>query len=234
MKYPVENGKVTQGFNNPNSYGVGLSHEGWDINLSGTSGNLDCGTSILCVYPGRIIYKSISNFNYGNLVVVESDTPVGKRWTRYCHLQSWTSKGDLVKRGDIIGAMGSTGNSTACHLHLDVLKKKPSDWRFYSKNILEWYVDPRELINATMEPPMEPISDDKSKIDLKGYQTTEETYNVIELGALKSMLRAKDQFITDHKDIVIPPITPAPVVFTDSYAKNLYHQALQAEAWSKL
>lgn len=93
-------------------------------------------------------------------------------------------------------------------------------------------------INATIDLPMQPISDDKSKIDLKGFQTSEETYNVIELGALKSMLQAKDKFITEHKNIVVPPVTPPvtplPIVFTDPVAKNLYHQALQAEAWSKL
>jgi len=94
--------------------------------------------------------------------------------------------------------------------------------------------------SGTIIQPMEPISDDKSKIDFKGYQTSEEAYNIVELGALKSMLLAKDKFITEHKNIVppttpptVPPVATAPL-FTDPVARHLYRQAIQAEAWSKL
>lgn len=45
--------------------------------------------------------------------------------------------------------MGSTGNSSHCHLHFDILKKKPSKWRFYTKDkalFAEYFEDPKAFI----------------------------------------------------------------------------------------
>jgi murein DD-endopeptidase MepM/ murein hydrolase activator NlpD len=42
--------------------------------------------------------------------------------TRYGHLSSFATKpGQSVKRGDVIGYVGSTGRSTGSHLHYEIL-----------------------------------------------------------------------------------------------------------------
>lgn len=41
----------------------------------------------------------------------------------YCHLESYNVKvGDKIEEGQVIGIMGSTGNSTGPHLHLEIRK----------------------------------------------------------------------------------------------------------------
>jgi murein DD-endopeptidase MepM/ murein hydrolase activator NlpD len=56
---------------------------------------------------------------YGNLIVVRHDFGLS---TRYGHLSKFNVRpGAAVKRGDVIGLVGSTGRSTGAHLHYEVL-----------------------------------------------------------------------------------------------------------------
>ncbi len=56
---------------------------------------------------------------YGNLIVVRHDFGLA---TRYGHLSKFNvTPGQSVKRGDVIGFVGSTGRSTGAHLHYEVL-----------------------------------------------------------------------------------------------------------------
>ncbi len=57
---------------------------------------------------------------YGNEIIVNHG--YGYR-TRYAHLSKFNvTAGQKVKRGDIIGKIGTTGKSTGPHLHYEVLK----------------------------------------------------------------------------------------------------------------
>jgi len=66
-----------------------------------------------------VIEKAYFSRSYGNVVYVNHDFGYE---TRYGHMSNFNVKeGDIVKRGDIIGFIGSTGWSTASHLHYEVL-----------------------------------------------------------------------------------------------------------------
>ena len=76
------------------------------------------GTPILAVQDGRVVSAGDAG-SYGLCVVIEDDKGYQ---SRYAHCSSLNvSAGQEVKRGDVIAAVGSTGNSTGPHLHLEVM-----------------------------------------------------------------------------------------------------------------
>lgn len=87
-------------------------HKGLDIaNHSGGSIlAADSGTVVVAGWP--------DNTGYGNRVMIDHGN--GYR-TLYAHLSKISVVvGQTVKRGDVIGQMGSTGRSTGTHLHFEV------------------------------------------------------------------------------------------------------------------
>ena len=75
------------------------------------------GTPIKVVADGTITFAEY-NGSYGYLVKVKHDNGV-ETW--YAHTSKmYVSVGQKVKAGDIIALVGSTGNSTGAHLHLEV------------------------------------------------------------------------------------------------------------------
>jgi murein DD-endopeptidase MepM/ murein hydrolase activator NlpD len=75
------------------------------------------GTPVLSVAAGSVVEASYAGA-YGNRVIVAlaDGTHV---W--YCHLTSFTvGVGDAVSAGAPVGSVGSTGNTTGPHLHLEV------------------------------------------------------------------------------------------------------------------
>ena len=56
---------------------------------------------------------------YGNQIVIDHG---GGRKSRYGHMSKfYVVKGQVVEKGEVIGAMGSTGNSTGPHLHFEYI-----------------------------------------------------------------------------------------------------------------
>jgi murein DD-endopeptidase MepM/ murein hydrolase activator NlpD len=76
------------------------------------------GSAIYAADTGVVVYSGWSQYGYGYMVVIDH----GNGWqTAYAHLL-YTSAGcgQTVYRGDTIGALGSTGNSTGPHLHFEM------------------------------------------------------------------------------------------------------------------
>lgn len=78
------------------------------------------GTPVHAAADGKIIVTNRSNSGCGNSVKIAH---LYGFTTRYCHMYTFiVKKGQSVKKGDIIGFVGSTGHSTGPHLHYEVKK----------------------------------------------------------------------------------------------------------------
>ena len=76
------------------------------------------GTPILAAAGGVVVTQE-AHPAYGNMVEVDHGNDL---ITRYAHASKvWVKKGDLVKRGQKIADVGTTGRSTGPHLHFEVL-----------------------------------------------------------------------------------------------------------------
>lgn len=79
------------------------------------------GTPIYATGDGKIEYVKASRRGYGNHIIIKHN--FGYK-TLYGHMSAFNViQGQSVKRGDVIGYVGSTGTSTAPHLHYEVLKE---------------------------------------------------------------------------------------------------------------
>lgn len=77
------------------------------------------GTPVFAALAGKVLQEDAGGA-YGNHIVVRHDNGVK---TLYAHLTSTKVRpGDRVLRGELIGTVGSTGNSTGPHLHFEVIK----------------------------------------------------------------------------------------------------------------
>jgi murein DD-endopeptidase MepM/ murein hydrolase activator NlpD len=76
------------------------------------------GQSVYATADG-VVQSATYTGDYGNLIVIKHEFGLS---TRYGHLSAYKVKaGDSVKRGDVIGLVGSTGRSTGAHLHYEIL-----------------------------------------------------------------------------------------------------------------
>ena len=78
------------------------------------------GTPIYATGNGTIEIADYSTGGYGNQVWINHG--YGYR-THYCHMVKIKKKSGSVKRGEVIGYVGSTGKSTGPHLHYEVERK---------------------------------------------------------------------------------------------------------------
>lgn len=74
---------------------------------------------------------TVTDTTIGSLVGYNADIEhEGRILTRYNHMKAGSVKvkaGQVVKKGDILGVMGTTGNSTGIHLHFEV-KENSTKW----------------------------------------------------------------------------------------------------------
>ncbi len=102
FQWPVL-GSITQGY----WYG----HRAIDIGAP-------TGSAVLATDGGFISFAGWTDVGYGYLIVVDHANGFA---TYYAHLSNiYVAEGQAVERGQVIGAVGNTGNSTGPHLHFEV------------------------------------------------------------------------------------------------------------------
>jgi len=94
--------------------GAGRGHQGQDLLAK-------CGKTVVAAQSGRVRVKDYQASGAGNFVVIK-----GKKGSRYDYVYMHmlrrlaVSEGERVRAGDPIGRVGSTGRSSACHLHFEM------------------------------------------------------------------------------------------------------------------
>ena len=85
----------------------------WGIDLAGSEGE-----GVYAADAGVVVYSGWNNYGYGNMIMIDH----GNGWqTLYAHLSAtYRGCGDSVGQGEGIGAIGSTGRSSAAHLHFEL------------------------------------------------------------------------------------------------------------------
>lgn len=101
-------------------FGIRRMHTGVDIGASR-------GAAVAAAADGRVIYAGWFG-GYGKIVIIDHGGGIS---TLYAHLsQILTDEGQRVRRGQIVGRVGSTGYSTGPHLHFEVrVNGRPIDPR---------------------------------------------------------------------------------------------------------
>lgn len=112
--WPVSSHNITSSFSpsrvNPVS-GKVLPHTGVDIGATS-------GDPIIASSGGTVTFAG-NNSGYGNCVIIDHGGGIS---TLYAHMSSISVKeNDTVMQGDMIGRVGSTGNSTGPHLHFEII-----------------------------------------------------------------------------------------------------------------
>ena len=95
-----------------------IFHDGVDISKTGGS----MGQPVGAAAGGVVVHVKRQNTGYGNNIIIEHTDDDGRVWrTRYAHLLSVrVSMYDEVDKGQTIGAVGNTGDSTGAHLHFEM------------------------------------------------------------------------------------------------------------------
>lgn len=128
----------------------------------GTDFDYGCGDTIYAAANG-VVVKSFGNYGlnedgstnynsgFGELIRIEHVLPDGTiRYTQYAHLlKRYVSEEDPVTYGQPIGEMGSTGYSSGCHLHFQVITEDTRGYGYTNQTGGYWdtFLDPIAFLN---------------------------------------------------------------------------------------
>ena len=131
LLWPIPHATISQGFG-PTPYLFEPAFAGFAHFHTGLDLAVPLGTPVFAAADGAVVLArpmtdSTGNVvGYGNYIVIQHDANLR---TLYGHLMTiGVKEGDIVKRGQLIGLVGATGNSTGPHTHFEVrLDQSPID-----------------------------------------------------------------------------------------------------------
>lgn len=111
--WPLKGPISISSYFDPTGKKIGRRHLGIDLAAP-------MNTPVYAAAAGTVTVCSYEAGGYGKYVTIDH----GKRWaTIYAHLNKWVVKPyQKVKKGDLIGYVGSTGRSTGPHLHFEIIE----------------------------------------------------------------------------------------------------------------
>lgn len=116
FQWPVHGAAITQSFRPKKRSPYRRIHQGIDLAAPKN-------TPILAIDHGIVRYAGHGKTGYGRLVVIEH---LDKKYqSYYAHLNRYkVERGDIVRKGDVVGLMGRSGRATGVHLHFELRKNK--------------------------------------------------------------------------------------------------------------
>ena len=131
---------------------------------AGTDIGAEQGTPVLAAQDGVVAAAEAAG-GYGLMVVLRHKAEELELESRYAHLaEIFVEAGEEVKKGDIVGLVGSTGNSTGPHLHFEMRQLTADGWVPVNADSLVQN-SLANLINA-LNNPMETLSFNLSDFNL--------------------------------------------------------------------
>jgi murein DD-endopeptidase MepM/ murein hydrolase activator NlpD len=131
LLWPIPHATVSQGFG-PTAYVFEAAYAGFAHFHTGIDLAVPLGTPVFAAADGVVVLARPMTdatgalVGYGNYIIIQHDAGLK---TLYGHLLAiGVKEGDQVKRGQLIGLVGSTGNSTGPHTHFEVrIENSPVD-----------------------------------------------------------------------------------------------------------
>jgi murein DD-endopeptidase MepM/ murein hydrolase activator NlpD len=110
LLWPVESGTFGRGFGYTRKERKALRHDGVDVGAA-------VGELVRSINDGIVAYSDNGLSGYGNMImVIHKDRTV----SFYCHHRAnYVFAGEQVKRGQVIGEVGTTGITRGPHLHFE-------------------------------------------------------------------------------------------------------------------
>lgn len=113
LAQPLDTVRLTSRFGfrkNPTGPGY-MNHNGLDYGAA-------CGTPVKASAAGTVVQSEFAGHS-GNRVQIDHGNGLETSYNHNSALK--VSVGQKVKRGEVVALVGSTGNSTGCHVHLEVI-----------------------------------------------------------------------------------------------------------------